>query len=132
MQAAAKLAERDPPPLIARPTKTPSLSEGIDVGPEVGRTERCGFRPIGSSFCGGTTSASTAARVALYTHFSGPIEWELSGRSTGWQPTIVNTMAIHALRMHPWRIGGDCTGQHPDVGMRHSPAPLSTRCGILL
>src|SRR5437868_4745229 len=86
MQAAAKLAERDPPPLIATPTKYPSLSRGSDfwgAGPEAGgmidRSERVG----GSArLVGVRTSPKTAERVALCTRFSTGTNRELSGSLT--------------------------------------------------
>src|SRR5687768_3693524 len=80
MQAAAKLADRDPPPERARPTKHPSASWGR--GPElpgapalvagaVSGASSVGARsPAGPPALGGVTRANVAARVALRRRFS--------------------------------------------------------------
>src|SRR5579884_3542848 len=75
MQAAEKLADRDPPPLRHRPTKHPSRSKGgwgAAVKASAGAVVIALSADVGGSGrrCTERTSAKTAARVLLGTHFS--------------------------------------------------------------
>ena len=85
MQAAEKLALRDPPPLRARPTKKPSgtvsglLTLDADLVPSPGHVGRT--RAVPSAW-GGATPTKVAARVALVARDSYGIRLLLRGRLT--------------------------------------------------
>ena|SRR5437867_5509424 len=85
MQAAEKLALRDPPPLSARPTKKPSgMVSGLSGRVEVGRVSFISGvrRRTAPGASGGTTWAKVAARVRFLARDSYGIRLLLSGTFT--------------------------------------------------
>src|SRR5687767_10439873 len=89
MQAAAKLADRDPPPERARPTKQPSASAGHASRPPGAERVVAAVRPRSSGADrslgvfgaeGGVARANVAARVALGFRASTATPGELSRR----------------------------------------------------
>src|SRR5438552_1779773 len=110
MQAAEKLALRDPPPLSASPTKKPSGWTSYDAGP-IAR-DPCAERSSARTRTGlvdvtGAAEAPVAARVWLSSRFSTATWGELSWRLTNVQPpaaattTQIAATAPTSLRLLP-------------------------------